>query len=280
MIDAGEERRRLATIAELAESIADEYCPNQIVLPETIIKRKQILISRSSYGDAFDGMLEHKCGRFHIYCNTDRLTVPARVRFTLAHELGHFFIDDHRRALEAGLEPHPSFPAFNGHPSDNPAEREADHFASSLLMPEGRVQQVIRRSDPGMAAVLDIKNQFDTSVTSSALRYIKLTDSDSTIVRWAPDDSLDWKWISDSSFTAGFRKIIDQAAQLPEDSPTRRAMSGVQQEGRFHKGATVASQWFPFITPGSNRDCLLFEHALKLGEFGTITVLVADRTGF
>src|SRR5689334_23997225 len=53
------------------------------------------------YGNCFDGLLEYEAGEFHVYCNVDRGNIPggARARFTLAHELGHYFIDEHRIAL-------------------------------------------------------------------------------------------------------------------------------------------------------------------------------------
>ena len=57
------------------------------------------------------GMLEHRGGRpacwsggWHIYCNLDCVGQKdsPRARFTLAHELGHYYIDEHRNALVAG----------------------------------------------------------------------------------------------------------------------------------------------------------------------------------
>jgi hypothetical protein len=50
-------------------------------------------------------------GRFHIYCNLDRENLPSspRARFTLSHELGHYFIDEHQNNLASGqVRPHPS----------------------------------------------------------------------------------------------------------------------------------------------------------------------------
>lgn len=57
-------------------------------------------------------------------------------RFTLAHELGHYFIDQHRRGLEEGkVRSHGSVVEFE---SELPIEQEADTFAASLLMPRER----------------------------------------------------------------------------------------------------------------------------------------------
>src|SRR3989442_9325036 len=125
-------------IAELAEAIAEEYFPNARVDPLAIVKTKGITISFGHYGDSFDGLLEHRHGRFHIYANLNRIdhTDSPRARFTLGHELGHYFIDEHRNALAEGLAP--SHPSICEYESDLPVEREADHFSSNLLMPTTR----------------------------------------------------------------------------------------------------------------------------------------------
>ena len=97
-------------IAELAEAVAEEYSPEAKVEPEKIAQAKEITLSFGSYSDAFDGMLEHLAGRFHIVCNLDRVGQrnSPRARFTLGHELGHFYIDEHRNALTHGRAPaHP-----------------------------------------------------------------------------------------------------------------------------------------------------------------------------
>jgi hypothetical protein len=67
---------RKREIADLADAIAEEYCPVGKTEPETIAKAKEITLSFGSYGDAFDGMLEHLAGKFHIYCAIS--TVSAR----------------------------------------------------------------------------------------------------------------------------------------------------------------------------------------------------------
>ena len=63
------------------------------------------------YGAAFDGLLECPRGRLHVSGNLDRVEGrdTPRARFTPGHDLGHFFIDEHRNALRNGLAPsHPS----------------------------------------------------------------------------------------------------------------------------------------------------------------------------
>src|SRR6478736_8142320 len=106
--DIGPRRKRL--IASIAEAVFADYAKRIPVRPPQIIEANDIGLTYNNYGDAFDGMIEHKSGRFHIYCNVgagDSVESP-RMRFTQAHELGHYFIDEHRNSLAAGQPPHGS----------------------------------------------------------------------------------------------------------------------------------------------------------------------------
>ena len=132
-------KRRETDLSELAESIADFYCPDGVVEPTVIAEKKGIFYCFGRYGNAFDGLIEQENRFFHIFINTERAGAETpRARFTFAHELGHFFIDEHRQALLNGKTPvHPSFTNFS---SKNIVEVEADFFASSLLLPDSRIK--------------------------------------------------------------------------------------------------------------------------------------------
>ena len=65
------------------------------------------------FGDAFDGRLEYIEPRYLLFYNTKYNQWPhigtdhPKVRFTIAHELGHYFLDDHRAYLNKGGKPNP-----------------------------------------------------------------------------------------------------------------------------------------------------------------------------
>lgn len=82
---------------------------------------------------------------------------PARLRFTLAHELGHHCFGDHRRTdTQAGL-------VAPGHW----IEVRANAFAAELLMPEPAVAGY---ADPSPAVVAAIAERFGTSLLASLIR--------------------------------------------------------------------------------------------------------------
>lgn len=268
---------RLLDIAELAEAVAAAHCAGNKTEPEAIIAAKGITLSFGSYSDAFDGMLEHKGGRFHIYANLDRLKTreSGRARFTLAHELGHYFIDDHRRALQSGRAP--SHPSFSDYQSRNPVENEADHFASNLLMPTERFTKAGKRLLPGLDAVLSLKDTFGTSITSTAIRYTQLDLAPCALVKWNTD-GFAWKWFSPSTYNAGIRATVRTKESVPRDSATGRALAGdTPPEKGFFQCGTSASSWFPGIRLGTQRDLVFIEQAIPLGEFGVLTLLYPEQ---
>ena len=75
-----------------------------------------------------------------ILLNTDRpLYNPRRTHFTLAHELGHYFL--HYKLKGISDIPQDTFYTFNRKSSYDQFEREANWFASAFLMPAKDVQE-------------------------------------------------------------------------------------------------------------------------------------------
>jgi len=270
---------RLSEISELAEWISQTHFPKAVVEPQAIAASAGIGISFNDYDDAFDGLLEHSAGRFHIYCNLQRVEAQTseRARFTLAHELGHYFIDAHRRKLERGE----SLPISQcEYESAQPIEREADHFAAHLLMPTSRFTKCARGLLPGIPGILALRRHFGTSVTSTVCRYAELGVTPCVVVKWS-NDGVGWRFLGPAAREAGLGRTISSAAELPSDSATALALTGTSapSKGYFERGTTAAS-WFRSITNGSFRNAVLVEQAMPLGRFGAITLLFPAMGGF
>jgi len=115
--------------------------------------------------------------------------IPSRgfQRFSISHELGHYFIEGHPEALlTTGV--HQSRAGFV---SGDPFEQEADHFAAALLMPELPFKKAIADRDPGLACVESLCTVCETSLTATAIRYSSLT-SDGIAVLSSTGDMIDW----------------------------------------------------------------------------------------
>lgn len=269
-------------IAALAEAVAADYFSSGPFAIEPILRDCDLTISFGHYRNAFDGMLEHKNSRFHIYCNLDRVQGEnsPRARFTLGHELGHYFIDEHRNALSSGKAPaHPSRCEYE---SMLLVEREADHFASHLLMPTAAFRKRARAHKPGFAGILSIADFFGVSVTSAALRYAKEEIVPCAVLKWDTNGKFQWRWISTETFKNRLRKAFTDATKLPSDCPTRRAMAGEKAPAPgFLEAGTTAAAWFPAVHHDAYRNAIFIEQAIALGRFGILTFLFPhDRQFF
>ena len=271
-----------AEIVSLAEAAADEHCPTTPIDPAVIAAAKHITLSFGPYGDAFDGMLEFLDGRFHIYCNLDSLIAPdsPRARFTIAHELGHYFIDSHRIALTTGrAQPHGSSCQYE---SPLLPEQQADLFAANLLMPARRFVAKAKAHPPGLPAILKLADSFATSVTAAALRYVDADLRPCAAIKW-DSRGYAWKLLSTSAFRSFFRTTFQSPDALPPDCPTRRALTRqTPPDTGFFQAGTTASAWFPRIEAGQFRDAIFIEQAIPLGRFGTLTFLYPEgpQAGF
>lgn len=175
-------KRRKAELSDLANYIATE--DGDYGLPvnlEKIAKDNDITFNLGNYETYFDGMLECDNGHFHIYLNnygTHNLR-SGRLRFSFAHELGHFFIDEHRLVLESGESLH--------HPSKyqmtqrDPVEEEADYFASCLLMPESLFLERCR-GEFSFDLLEKLRNEFNVSLPAVASRYMELGSTPIAVV--------------------------------------------------------------------------------------------------
>jgi uncharacterized protein DUF955 len=267
------EPARRDEIAELAEAVADEHCPSDRVDPLAIARAKGVTHSFGAYGDAFDGMLELHAGRWHIYGNRDRVGGPdtPRARFTVAHELGHYFLDEHRNAMIAGrVAAHRSQCEYE---SPNLAEQEADHFGANLLMPLARFGKQTKRAPRGLAGVLSLAEWFGASLTATAIRCAECDLWPCLVVKWSWRGYA-WKRLSSSTFEARFACTVESADKLTEGSPTWKALGRHEPPGTgYFEAGTTASAWFPRVGQGTERDILFIEQAIPLGRFGVLTLL-------
>ncbi len=264
--------RRLS-IQDLAECVFEDYWGNIPVNPESIIKDCGITLSYGDYERSFDGSLEHRRGRFHIYCDisaTDYVGSP-RVRFTLSHELGHYFIDDHRRALAKGSAPqHGSF-IYDS--KGNRAEQEADFFAASLLMPQTRFSETFDSASIELQSILDISSTFNVSAQCAAIRCIQQRRWPAAIVMFRQGKK-PWWCISDALAHDGYRYFRRLDSYKPLDgSATFQAQELLTPSWKIISTTTTATTWFTGVGQTSPRNAIVTEQAVRLGSHGVLTML-------
>jgi Zn-dependent peptidase ImmA (M78 family) len=160
-------------IIETIESRAEEVLRKLTIktLPgpvEDIAGKLQIRISRAPNAE-FSGMLLRKAGHALIGVNSDES--PVRQRFTIAHELGHFFL-------------HPEKDAFVDYRDNKkgvmrtPREKHANMFAAALLMPRKTMLKDFKglADDDGFSEedLTALARKYDVSEDAMRFRLINL----------------------------------------------------------------------------------------------------------
>lgn len=165
---AGRSRDQLA--GHEAELLIKELGIDSLpVDPVAIAESLGILVQPKPASAGVSGMLVRLGNDFAIGYGTHIDNEGFR-RFSIAHEIGHYRIAGHIDAVLAHSDIHESHAGFV---ADDPYEREAGHFAASLLMPDPLVSRELRKLGDGLEAVEAIAERCITSLTAAANRYVQ-----------------------------------------------------------------------------------------------------------
>ena len=269
---------REVEILELSEDVANEDCDSGRVCPTRICGTKEIRLVHDNYGNGkFDGMLVCRDRNWIILCNCDNGNTPGstRERFTIAHELGHYHIPEHRRQLISGGRPHGSHAgAFDG--AESIEELEADTFAANLLMPPARFVPRLRSlKQPPLQSAVSLRKEFDASLESTAIQTMRHDSRVIAVAKWDAD-ALAWHRISEPFFReTGYRQFkFRQQSQLQHDCATAVALadSKSQFDSTIHETVATAAYCFGYVAAGGKRDILLREEAVRNGRFGVVSM--------
>jgi Zn-dependent peptidase ImmA (M78 family) len=166
---------RKTEINKLTAVLAQGFSQGNVTHLDRLAAFEDVYICYDNYENAFDGMLLFDNEDFYIHINSTKGNQlgSKRGRFTLAHELGHFFLDKHRIGLMSGtLQPHGSIAGLG---KKDPLEQEADYFAGCLLMPEIRFKkQAATRKKFSLDTITDLSNSFQASIVSTVLRFSEI----------------------------------------------------------------------------------------------------------
>lgn len=188
-------------------------------------------------------------------------------RFTVAHELGHFFLPGHVDAVLGVNNIHESRAGFT---SRDRYEREADHFAAALLMPRQPFSDAMRRAGDGLSAVEKLRELCDTSLTATAIRYVQCSREPMAVIVSVGKD-INYCIMSDVLKSYRGLDWIRRGEILPPNSTT---FSFNQDSERVHRadrddGRTELRDWF---SGAPKVDA--YEEVIGLGSYGkTLTIL-------
>lgn len=210
-------------IAKMAEEVLKSLEMWRLpVDPFAIAKEERILLAPGMYGDGFDARIEyfplHR--RFGIYYRDTGRTV-GRIKFSLGHELGHFYLPEHRDRLFKGVM-HSSESDYR---SRDPLEQQADEFSANLLMPRELFTREVKGFRQSVCAIRDLKKLADrlgTSVTSTAVRYCDCDIEPATAV-FSEDGIVRWTYCSEDMKALGCW-FVRPGTAIPPGSQTAKLL--------------------------------------------------------
>lgn len=246
-------------IQSKAEKIANTYFRDGIVRPLEIAEDYDIDVVANRYGKAFKGILVYDRGKFNICLNTDRVKSQHHPegRLTLAHELGHYFIDEHRNDLILGYNY--SFSGDHCNPSNSIIEQEADHFAVSLLLPDERLRGYYKGKSIGWNTILDARSDFATPITCTAKHCVSLNISPSILISRSANG-----YIIKLAIGTMFNPTLGNNPYV-KFNPHRTVRDKISRDHstgmRIVSGYSLLSSWFNFL-PNELRSTVIFEETL------------------
>ena len=214
------------------------------------------------------GFLMLSSGRFGIGYST-AITNQGFQNFTVAHELGHYFINGHCEAL-LSEGPHLSRSGFI---SSDVYEREADIFATEFLMPWKLISTLVDKTAHGFPAIAAISRNCESSIVASAIRYTAVA-KDPVAVIVSNKATIEFMTASQDFCRIPGVDWLKRGQSLPVSVPS---FSYGTREDWIKKGAlaeegSLLSSWF-----SGTSNIEVEEDIVGLGSYGRLlTVLIAD----
>jgi hypothetical protein len=262
-------------VADLAREVLQTFRLWRLpVNPFTIAKKEGIELAQDDYGDRFDARIEYY-PTFDSFCIYHQIPggwrTEGRVRFSLAHELGHYYLPHHNRRLRDG-KMHNSVSDYR---SKDPMEQQADEFAAAILMPLELFRKELDSFRCGFCDLKDLGRLADrlgASITSTARRYCQ-ADREPCTVFFSQDGVISWG-VSSTDMKLNKMYFYEYGTPAPARSKTANLWDRINRGEACEvvSGTVDAQVWFQWP-----RSKYLWEEVMPLGNTGVaITQLTPE----
>jgi hypothetical protein len=197
-------------------------------------------------------------------------------RFSIGHELAHYFLDGH---IDYVLPKDGMHVSHAGFISADPYEMEADQFAAGLLMPSNLFKKQLGRHQAGLETVEATHILCKTSLTATAIRYAELSD-DAVAVVISTGPAIDYCFMSETMKSLPKLTWIKKGSAVPAGTATARLNGdpGRIADSDREEDEIDIRDWL-----GGTKSAKATEQVVGLGSYGkTLTVLtcpsVEDET--
>lgn len=241
--------------------------------PFAIAASRDIVVkAKPDTAEGVSGMLLRHGNTFGILYAT---YVPSEGfhRFSVSHELGHYFLDGH---IDHVLPQDGIHTSHAGFVSADPYEQEADCFAAGMLMPNVLFKREIGRIDPGLDAIESLSKKCKTSLTATAIRYAELSE-DAVAIIMSTGQTIDFCFLSEAMKSLPELTWPRKGSPVPPNTETARlnaAPERVLQSERAEAEIDVMD-WL-----GGRKSVSVWEEVIGLGRYGkTLTILSSSSIG-
>ena len=253
-----------------SELLSDLGLRNPPIDPEWIAHEVGLPVRQEVLSPGVYGAMWKRGNHFGIIISPSCPTVGHR-RFSVAHELGHYHVDGH---VEAMFSRHTgTVESVGGLLRDrkDPYEREADWFASELLVPTAPCVSRIREQDAGIERIRALADEFETSLSMMAIRYAEVTTR-AVVSILSRDGQIEWAACSERIREHDWSWGLGKRDLVPRSTATARLVSRAAEPliGVTESGNGLACEWFDGAPP----DLELEEDAMGLGSFGRLLTIL------
>ncbi|MFV5494079.1 ImmA/IrrE family metallo-endopeptidase [Acinetobacter towneri] len=265
---------RLKTAKQKGEMLlVEEGLVSLPIDPFEIAERRDIVVqAKPNVASGVSGMLLRHGNTFGILYASD-IPSDGFQRFSVAHELGHYFLDGHIDHVLPNDGFHQSHAGFS---SQDPYEREADSFAVGLLMPSKLFRRLIGRHPLGLVDIEAAAETCKTSLTATAIRYVELT-SDAIAIIVSTGLTIDYCIMSEAM--KSFRNLtwFKRGALVPLNTETAR-FNADPSRGLRGERSSIKIDILDWL--GGTNSSILTEEVIGLGNYGkTLTILSSSKIG-
>lgn len=166
------------------------------------------------------------------------LTSTGRIRFTQAHELGHYILhrleSDHFECTDKDM--------LNWAPGSRNIEAESDLFASYLLMPLDDYREQLKSTPISLDLLGHCADRYGVSLTAAILKWLECTE-ESAVFIMSKDGFIDWSHSSTRAMKAGAFFATRKGGPIPIPESSLANDDSVAHD-RLGKNI-AASVWFP-----------------------------------
>lgn len=188
---------------------------------------------------SFEGLLtRHPEGRYWKIGYSSAGRSPERIRFTLAHELGHYLV--HRQLRQrfecTDLDMH------DWDAQGRQVEVEADVFASYLLMPLDDFRVQIANAPISIELLQHCADRYGVSLMAAALKWIEIAPRRAVVVA-ARDGFVLWARSNKAALRSG--AYLRTRLSPPREVPDQSLLNERDQLGVLAPAKILARAWFP-----------------------------------